>query len=266
MKKNLFFGLLLGAVLIAGCHSKSEKTTAVETSHVEGLQAFLTVGENGDTMYMKALYDIDWPREGQLTEAALRTLTFASFGNSTLVSPQHAALTWAQRQTTGETDLVWTPTEHIDDTIMSNDAELKITCRQQGRLLTYTVFSSYFPIGAAHGWHDVECVTVDVTTGRVVRLADLLDTNQLGRAVATAIRDLEPNREVQDCLFDEFQTAEQLPLPQTFFVDSTRSNIVVTYGLYAVAPYSCGLQSVVLPADWLSSQVRLTKYAEQLLK
>ncbi len=55
-----------------------------------------------------------------------------------------------------------------------------------------------------------------------------------------------------------------MPMPDDFFIDCTRSAIIVNYGLYHIAPYACGIQSVVLPIFWLSKHVDLTPYSKRL--
>ena len=43
-----------------------------------------------------------------------------------------------------------------------------------------------------------------------------------------------------------------------------RNDITVSYDLYHIQPYACGIPSVVLPIFWLSKHVELTPYAKRL--
>ena len=139
------------------------------------------------------------------------------------------------------------------------------TCRQDSTLATFLAKGEYFSPGAAHGIYTADYLTIDVETGNVVHLTDLVtDTNLLCEAIAHAIQDLEVNKDVRECLFDEFIDAQRMPLSQNFLIDNTRSCIIINYGLYEIACYACGIQSVTLPIFWLSKHVPLTPYAKRI--
>ena len=117
---------------------------------------------------------------------------------------------------------------------------------------------------AAHGNHTATYTLVDLDTKQIVHLNDLVDTAQLGEVIVRAIEDLTVNKDVYDCLFDEFRNAQKFPVPSNFFIDSTRSCINLVYGLYDIAPYACGIQTVVMPIFWLSKHIPLTPYCKEL--
>ena len=132
-------------------------------------------------------------------------------------------------------------------------------------LATFIVRMECYGLGAAHGIYSVDYLTVDLESGNAIHLTDLVtDTNLLCEAVAHAIQDLEVNRDVRECLFDEFCDVERMPLPRNFTIDSARNSITVTYSLYDIQPYACGIPSIVLPIYWLSKHVELTPYAKRL--
>ena len=79
-----------------------------------------------------------------------------------------------------------------------------------------------------------------------------------------AIEDLTVNKEVCDCLYDGYKNGETIIVPDNFFIDSTRSTITVVFQQYDIAPYACGLPSVVMPIFWLSKHTELTPYAKKL--
>ena len=98
----------------------------------------------------------------------------------------------------------------------------------------------------------------------MVHLNDLVDTSKLGEIVVRAIEDLVVNKDVQECLFDEYRNVEKMPVADNFFIDSTRSTITLVYQQYDITPYACGLPSVVMPIFWLSKHTELTPYAKKL--
>ena len=92
----------------------------------------------------------------------------------------------------------------------------------------------------------------------------MTDTALLCEAIARAIQDLDVNKDIRECLYEEFGDAERMPNNFNFLIDSARNGIIVEYGLYEIAPYACGIQSVYLPIFWLSKHVPLTAYAKKI--
>ena len=263
--KRLTLLLALGATLVAGCthHNKDFATRTLSDS----LCLYYSDGPDDPwPIYEKNSYSVAWPAAGTLSTAAQRELMALCFGDSASASADEAAQRWLRRiWFTDDESLQGEVIGAIADTIEYSYVHLESTCRTDSALATFTVNTESYGAGAAHGLYSSHTLTVDLESGNVVRLTDLVsDTNLLCEAIARAIFDLDANRDVRECLFDEYQGADRMPMPADFFVDSARNNITVSYDLYHIQPYACGIPSVVLPIFWLSKHVALTPYAKRL--
>lgn len=263
--KRLTLLLALGATLVAGCthHNKEFATRPLADS----LCLYYSDGPDDPwPIYEKNSYSVAWPAEGTLSTAAQRELMALCFGDSAAASADEAAQRWLRRiWFTDDESLQGEVIGAIADTIEYSYVHLESTCRTDSALATFTVNTESYGAGAAHGLYSSHTLTVDLESGNVVRLTDLVtDTNLLCEAIARAIFDLDANKDIRECLFDEYQGADRMPMPADFFVDSARNNITVSYDLYHIQPYACGIPSVVLPIFWLSKHVALTPYAKRL--
>ena len=263
--KRLTLLLALGATLVAGCthHNKEFATRTMADS----LCLYYSDGPDDPwPIYEKNSYSVAWPAAGTLSTAAQRELMALCFGDSAAASADEAAQRWLRRiWFTDDEGLQGEVIGAIADTIEYSYVHLESTCRTDSALATFTVNTESYGAGAAHGLYSSHTLTVDLESGNVVRLTDLVtDTNLLCEAIARAVFDLDANRDVRECLFDEYQGADRMPMPADFFVDSARNNITVSYDLYHIQPYACGIPSVVLPIFWLSKHVALTPYAKRL--
>ena len=264
MKKKLTVTFALVALLLAGCNHDKEFATS---GMADSLCLYYSDGPDDPwPIYEKNSYSVAWPAEGTLSAAAQRELMALCFGDSASASVDEAAQRWLRRiWFTDDESLQGEVIGAIADTIMYSYVNLESTCRADSVLATFTVNTESYGAGAAHGMYSSHTLTVDLESGNVVRLTDLVsDTNQLCEAIARAIFDLDANRDVRECLFDEYQGIDRMPMPADFFVDSARNNITVSYDLYHIQPYACGIPSVVLPIFWLSKHVALTPYAKRL--
>lgn len=266
--KKLTLLLALAALLPAGCHKNEEFTTHT----LGGEQCYrLTFPEQmgpwGKTVGMKITYSVAWPDKGTVAAAAGRELQYLCFGDSTAADVDAAIQGWLAKSFFYEDEegCVKIPVDELVDEGEYCMVDLNGTCDEDSVLATFIVKTESYFAGAAHGMHSVDFLTIDKATGNAVHLADLVtDTNLLCEAVAHAIQDLEANKDVRECLFDEFVDVDRMPLPRNFFIDSARNGISVFYGLYEITPYACGIQEVVLPIFWLSKHVPLTPYARRL--
>lgn len=263
--KKLTFCLALAALLVAGCsHEKKEFTTR----QLEGQMCLYYQDAPDDPwpIYEKNSYSLAWPADGLLSDHALRELMMLCFSDSSSSDVDAVAQRWLIRiWFTDDETLTPQVLDTISDTIEYSYVHLESSCTQDSLLAVFTVKTESYGTGAAHGLYSCNSLTVDKQTGAVVHLADLVaDTNMLCEAVARAIQDLEVNKDVRECLFDEYVNVERMPMPTDYFIDSARNTIVVSYGLYHITPYACGIPSVVMPIYWLSKHVQLTPYAKRL--
>lgn len=260
--KKLTLCFSLAVLLLAGCKHDNKE---FKTHTISGEKCWLQIFDEPyvfdlDTIGVKVTYSLQWPDKGVISPAAERELMFLCFADSNKVNVESAIQGWIVEDVN---DLQ--PVESFNEEPGYSYLDIRGTCRKDSTLATFIIQTEGFPLGAAHGMHSTNFLTVDLETGNAIHLPDLVtDTNLLCEAIAHAIQDLEVNKEIQECLFDEFRNVERMPMPEDFFIDSTRSTIVVNYGLYHIAPYACGIQSVVLPIFWLSKHVALTPYAKRL--
>lgn len=152
----------------------------------------------------------------------------------------------------------------IDKSAWYSFEYVNVDCLQTGNLIGFTVASENYVRFAAHGMYSAHYITFDTDKNRIVRLGDLVDTALLGPVIVRAVEDLMINGDVKGSLFEEFAEAESFPVPKDFFIDTGRTCITLVYQLYDIAPYACGIQSVVLPIYWLSKHLELTPYAKEL--
>lgn len=260
--KKLTFCLALCLMLLASCrHDNKEFKTHTLSGEKCWLQIFDEPYVFGlDTIGVKVTYTLQWPDKGVISPAAERELMFLCFGDSNKVNVESAIQGWIVEDVN---DLQ--PVESINEEPGYSYLDIKGTCQKDSTLATFIIQTEGFPLGAAHGMHSTDFLTVDLETGNAIHLVDLVtDTNLLCEAIAHAVQDLEVNKDVRECLFDEFRDVERMPVPHNFTIDSARNGIIVYYGLYEIACYACGIQEVVLPIFWLSKYVPLTPYAKRL--
>lgn len=212
------------------------------------------------TTGVKDEFSIAWPETGMMTDRAMKELMSHYFGPDASIDIKRAVNNWRQK-TIAE---YGNPVKKIDEDRSFSYSEMNSTCRQDSNLATFIINYGNYNIGAAHGMYALQYVTVDVESGDIIHLQDLIDTTRLGYAVARAIQDLDVNSDTRDCLFDEYQNVNVMPVNPNFFIDSTRSSINVVYDLYEITPYCCGIQTVSLPVRWLTRYITLTPYAKRL--
>jgi hypothetical protein len=281
--KQLILTLALAATLLAACGGESAKTESdsqIQDSALDSavpMKEFKTFTVSDKLCFMihdeepfapefenygvRERFSVEWPEEGMMTEKAMRELMNYYFGPEAPADIKKAVSRWRENV---KNEYGGKMVKEVNEDLPYSYHELHSDCRQDGNLATFFITYGNYEIGAIHGMY-AECyVTVDVETGEIVHLSDLLDTTRLGYAIARAIQDLDVNSETRDCLFDEYQNADEMPMTENFFIDSTRSTINVIYDLYHITPYCCGVQTITLPIFWLSKHLKLTPYAKQL--
>ena len=266
MKRHVFY-LVLAALVLAGCNrDKKEFTTNVSGEQCYVLTYDEELGPWGTSVGLKKSFNVAWPKHG-LNAAAERELMQLCFGDSTSRNIDEAARKWLAKPYIYEDDGEAPHVKTVDTLDESREycyVNVESTVSRDSALATFVVKTESYGMGA-HGFYTADYLTVDRASGRAIHLTDLVaDTNLLCEAIARAIQDLEVNRDVRECLFDEFRDADRMPLPRNFVVDSAAGGITVDYGRYEIQPYACGIPSVVLPIFWLSKHVDLTPYAKRL--
>ena len=259
----------LAVLTLAGC---KHETKEFATRTLTGKQCYqVTFNKEtapwGTDFFTKTDYTLEWPVAGAVSAEAERELLQLCFIDSTAVSFDEAAHRWLAMPFSyeDEYDCERKPIDAVDENSDYGYMHLESTVTEDSALALFIVKTESFVVGAAHGMYSVDYLTIDKTSGNAIHIADLVvDTNLLCEAIARAIQDLDVNKDSRECLFDEFRDADRMPMPGNFIVDSARNNITVVYGLYEIAPYACGIQSVVLPIFWLSKHAPLTPYAKRL--
>lgn len=261
--------MILTIIVLTGCNKKNAPFT---TSNMEGKRSFYVktndpyLPEDLNPFGVENSYTLVWPTKGMISKEAEKELIQQVFGDSTAHSANEAAQRWLNNLWLFE-DTKALEAKMVDSVSGQSPytyAHLNNSIEKNENLVTFINTTEMFLAGAAHGSYIVEYLTYDRKTKRVVHLNDLVDTSKLGEIIVRAIEDLVVNKDVQECLFDEYRNAEKFPVTGNFFIDSTRSTITLVYQQYDIAPYACGLPSVVMPIFWLSKHTELTPYAKKL--
>lgn len=269
MKRTLFFTLILTIIVLTGCNKKNAPFT---TFSMEGKRSYYVktndpyLPEGLNPFGVENSYSLVWPTKGMISKEAEKELILQVFGDSTAASVNEASQRWLNNLWLFEDTkaLEAKTTDSVSKQSPYTYAHLNNSIEQNDNLVTFINTTETFLAGAAHGSYIVEYLTYDRKTKRVVHLNDLVDTSKLGEIVVRAIEDLTVNKEVCDCLYDGYKNGETIIVPDNFFIDSTRSTITVVFQQYDIAPYACGLPSVVMPIFWLSKHTELTPYAKKL--
>ena len=269
MKHKLFLSLLITAFVITGCHQTSGPFA---TFSMSGKHSYMVktddpyLPETLNPFGVENSYSLVWPTKGMMSKDAEKELILQVFNDSTANSVNEASQRWLNNLWLFE-DTKALETKTVDSVSGRESytyAHLSNSIEQNDNLVTFITHTETFLAGAAHGMYIVEYLTYDRKTKHVVHLHDLVDTTQLGEVVLRAIEDLTVNKDVCDCLYDGYKNGEPIIVPDNFFIDSTRSTITVVFQQYDIAPYACGLQSVVMPIFWLSKHRDLTPYAKKV--
>lgn len=270
MKNKLIAILFVTIGILTGCNKPlgSFATISIAGSHcfmVKTDDPYLP--EEMNPYGVENSYTLVWPLKGMMTPEAEKELIRQVFADSTAASVKEASDKWLKNMWLydDEVKAVSTkPLDKVDNQKQYTYAHLQNSVREDGELVTFTNATETFLAGAAHGAYVVEYFTYDRKKKRVLHLNDLVDTAQMSEVVVRAIQDLTVNKEVLDCMYDEYRTAEKIIVPDNFFIDSTRSTINIVFQQYDITPYACGLQTVVVPIYWLSKHTELTPYAKKL--
>ena len=248
--------------------SKFDSIVQFETYRIEGERCLVYVNpyvEDEEPMLVKNQYSVVWPKEGLMTDDALRALMSRYFGEIDATDMESVAEQWLND--------VWIldnpeakgkKVDAIDENKNFNYTSVKSECRQDGKIATFIINDEWYGAGAAHGLYATSYLQVEIESGEVIHITDLIDTTLLGEVIVRAVEDLVVNKDVLENIFDEYKETERLPVPPDFYIDSTRSAITLVYQIYHIAPYACGIQEVVLPIFWLSKHIPLTPYAKRI--
>lgn len=261
--------LILTIVVLTGCGKKNGPFT---TFSISGMRSYMVktddpyLPETLNPCGVENSYSLVWPTKGMMTKEAEKELIRQVFADSISTSVNEASQRWLSNLWLYE-DTKALETKTVDSVTGKESytyAHLSNDIKQHDNLVTFITSTETFLAGAAHGLYTVQYLTYDRKAKRVIHLNDLVDTSKMGEAVVRAIEDLVVNKDISDCMFEEYHNAGKVAVVDNFFIDSTRSTITVVFQQYDIAPYACGLQSVVLPIFWLSKHVELTPYAKKL--
>ncbi len=270
MKRILSITLALSILVLTGCVKRSGPFKTIQTS---GQHCFMVktddpyLPEEMNPYGVENSYTLVWPLKGMMTQEAEKELIRQVFADSTAATFKEASERWLKSLWLMDDEVKAVATREMDSVSHLESytyAHLQNTVEENGELVTFTNTTETFLAGAAHGSYIVEYLTYDRKKKRVVHLNDLVDTSKLGEIIVRAVQDLTVNKEVLDCMFDEYKNAEKIIVPDNFFIDSIRSTINIVFQQYDITPYACGLQTVVMPIYWLSKHTPLTPYAKKL--
>jgi len=270
MKKITTLFLILSTILLVGC---KQELSPFSTTQMVGKNCMMVKTDDPYLPEFLNPYGVEnefslvWPGKGMMTEEAEKELIKQIFNDSTSTTAKEAAQQWLKNPWLygEEVNLVYSKkVDSVSNLENCTYSYLKNSIREDDNLVTFINTNETFIAGAAHGMFIVQYLIYDRKAEKVVHLNDLVDTSKLGEVIVRAIQDLDVNKEVLECLYEENKTSEKLMITDNFEIDSSRSTINLVYQQYDIAPYACGLQTVVLPIYWLSKHLPLTPYAKEL--
>lgn len=267
MKRTLCLSLIVISILSIGC---SKKLSTFTTHNMNGECGFIVKTDPkmfDEDQGVGNSYTLVWPDKGMISKEAERELIIQTFGDSTATTADEAAKRFLKNLWLDYDGIKAVHTQILDSIPYGpfcTYCNVSNKVSQDSNLVTFTTFTDFYYAGAAHGTYTVEYLTYDRQKKQVLHLHDLVDTTRLGEVVLRAIEDLTVNKDVCDCVFDEYKTGQPIIVPDNFFIDSTRSTINIVFQQYDITPYACGLQTVVMPIFWLSKHRNLTPYAKEL--
>ncbi|MBR1792887.1 MAG: DUF3298 domain-containing protein [Bacteroidales bacterium] len=271
LSKTLIFVFFMMSLLLTSCQHKASSSKynshSLICDKVDGICRYKIV-INDVTSYLENSYSLYWPNAGQLSFDTEKQLIYKCFNDSISKDFGQACRKflgnlWILDESYCLDSVSFQEIDTIPSGVMYSTYRIESSYNEDAGLGRFIFSSELYPEGAAHGLYGVEYINYDCETSRTISLTDLLDTTGLGMVAAQAIESLDVNQEVKDCLYEP---RKEVPIPSNFFIDSTRSNLMLVYPLYEIAPYACGIQSVALPFSWLSTRASLTPYARQIVK
>ncbi|MBP5326484.1 MAG: DUF3298 domain-containing protein [Bacteroidales bacterium] len=264
MKKAFFLFSLCALLLVACKHEPKPFTTHDLSGNKYWIAPYTDIDD--ETIGCEGTYAIVWPDKGTISPAAERELILLCFGDSNSDNVDAALNHWLSHPNLiGNSCESYTPVDSLKNIMTGEMYSLEVKCKTDSNLALFSIRRDEYAYGAIHGLYDVRYLTIDLSSGNVIHISDLVtDTARFRIAIASAIHDLDVNKDVRDCLYEEERDAIIMPEYYNFYIDSARNGIYVEYGIYEIAPYACGIQTIFLPIFWLSKHVPLTPYAKKL--
>ena len=275
MKRTFF--VVLAAMLMVSC-GNSQKNKAIDKISLQDFTGQncieITTKEEIDNvkdnhMQVENIYSINWPDISGFSPEIKRQLVMLAFGDSSAMTFEEAserflASTWVDDDTFfgGITSNVKVDSIFI---VPYSYVHLDGFCDQDSNLLLFTVNEERYCAYTDKTTLTTRMLTVDLATGDIVQLCDLVDTSKLGEVMLRALEDVAVNKEngnFTKYLFDDY--SERLPQPDGFFIDNTRSVIVAYFNPGHVQYPICGTLEVIMPVFWLSKHIPLSEYAKEL--
>lgn len=253
--------ILAATAIISACnrHAGSDELR-LQTLSDSGLYiCYANSSFGADTFCVKRSYTMAWPKNAP--DELKREIIRLAFGDSTanfnrasdnfledLMLFDDDTLTRSIRVDAFNADADWMSYMHVSS-----------ECTNDSGLYCFHIAYENYMRYAAHGMYGSHYVTYDTDNKRIVRLCDLVDTSKLEPVIQKAIEGLPVNGDVLCNVY-----GPDIPMTDNFFIDSTRKCIMLVYQPYDIASYANGIQTVVLPIDWLSKQIELTPYAKEI--
>lgn len=280
MNKKLSLTFLAAAMMLVACHQqepKQESFQPLPIHKVQGRSCFeITANDtipivDGIHLDVENQFDIAWPDLDGFEPQVRRELIRMAFNDSTSATLQEAARRFLAPTWVEDDDLFSNSLSAKHRKIDSveiypyNYATVHGEVRQDGNLLHFTVNDEFNVAYAAHGIYGYRSLIVDRSTGRIVRLSDLMDTTDIGLLLIRALEEVPSNRANGNTITSlDGQYQSRLPMPDGFIIDSTRSTLTAFYDLYSVQSYAFGMFFVDMSLPWLATNATLTPYGKTI--
>ena len=172
--------MLAAALLAVGCVQQPKEFA---TRTLKGERMWQLIVDDSTNSWVHNSYELQWPEMGCVdskTEGELISQVFGDYADKSLHRSCEKFLN--SQGLLEDAEGIHFPCINVDeipDTVMRTEQEIKTLCEATEKLITLTVTSYIFPEGAAHGSYDIMPIVIE-RGGGIIRLADIVDTNQLG--------------------------------------------------------------------------------------
>ena len=273
MKKRTVFYLLSVAVAFAACQGSQEpqdctKQTDTIVAQDETLVLEQRSGERCYTMdYEEEMfgrpreqrsYYISWPSDDHpvLQRAILENV----FGKGAKDFDAAAEQFLANSAIDGFEDHKAYVVKETKNFEPNDYCNIRVICENDKRFYSFLVTIEEYGFGAAHPNAAVNYINYDIREKRLIQLSDLMDTTHLSSIARKALKSLPENKETLECVYSK----DDIYASSIFTIDLDKNEIILVYEPYDIGPYACGILQIHLPVAWLSQELQLTPYCNEL--
>ena len=203
-------------------------------------------------------YYINWPSDDH--PVLQRAILENAFGKGAKDFDEAAEQFLASSDIDGFKDLKATVVKETKNFEPNDYRDIQVICENEKRFYSFRVTIDEYGFGAAHPNAAVNYINYDIREKRLIQLSDLMDTTRLSSIARKALRSLPENKETLECVYSK----DDIYASSIFTIDLDKNEIILVYEPYDIGPYACGILQIHLPVGWLSQELQLTPYCNEL--